>query len=360
MPVEVGIWKLGDRPVRLDPTPLDAESRLEDMIAADPDVLAPGLLVLGRQIATPHGGFVDLLCLDREGRVHVVELKRGKTPREVVAQALDYASWAQGLDYAALKGLFEEKHPGVVFEQAFEDRFGGPPPEDLNESHEIVVVSSQLDPSTERIIGYLADTWGLPVNAVFFRCFRDGPGEYLTRTWLIDPAEIDTKPERVGSGPVKKKEKWDGRSFYVNFGADDNRSWADARRYGFVSAGGGKWYSQTLYNLEPGHRIFVNVPPKRYVAVGEVTGTAQPLRDFKVDVEGRRLPLVEAPRQGYRTDAHIDDDMCEHLVPVRWLADVPLEEGFWEKGLFAIQSSACKLRNQFTIERVLAHFGLEK
>jgi hypothetical protein len=28
-----------------------------------------------------------------EGRIHVIELKRDRTPREVVAQILDYGSW---------------------------------------------------------------------------------------------------------------------------------------------------------------------------------------------------------------------------------------------------------------------------
>ncbi len=41
---------------------------------------------------------------------------------------------------------------------------------------------------------------------------------------------------------------------YVSFGDMSSRSWADALPYGFISAGGGSWYSQTLKLLSPGDR----------------------------------------------------------------------------------------------------------
>jgi len=43
------------------------------------------------------GGIIDLLCIDESGNLIVVELKRDKTPREVTAQTLDYASWVDSL-----------------------------------------------------------------------------------------------------------------------------------------------------------------------------------------------------------------------------------------------------------------------
>jgi hypothetical protein len=38
----------------------------------------------------------------------------------------------------------------------------------------LVVVASELDNSTERIIGYLSANYGVPINAVFFRHFKEG------------------------------------------------------------------------------------------------------------------------------------------------------------------------------------------
>ena len=37
----------------------------------------------------------------------------------------------------------------------------------------------------------------------------------------------------------------------------------------------------------------------------------------------------------------------------------PSRLGFWEKGIFASQHSACKLRQEFTLERLADHFSLD-
>jgi hypothetical protein len=98
MPVEMAIWRMTDAgPVPITYTPLGLERRLEDMIGADPSLIGVELLVVGRQVRTDFGGIIDVLALDSDAHVHVLELKRDRTPRDIVAQALDYGSWAQGL-----------------------------------------------------------------------------------------------------------------------------------------------------------------------------------------------------------------------------------------------------------------------
>ena len=43
----------------------------------------------------------------------------------------------------------------------------------------------------------------------------------------------------------------------------------DAVKYGFVSAGGGRWYSQTLRGLPVGARVFVNIPGAELIPKGQ-------------------------------------------------------------------------------------------
>lgn len=359
MPIEIGIWKLGPKKLERVPlTGIDAESRLENSLASDLSILSPRFLLLGRQVATANGKFIDILAIDQDGNLIVIELKKDRTPRDVVAQVLDYASWVQGLSFDEIAGIYAEKHGGAKLEAGFEEAFGRSLPQEINQEHELIVVASELDPSTERIISYLSDNYGVPVNAVFFRYFRDNGAEYLARSWLIDPQEAEAKASRRPS--TKGREPWNGRDFYVSFGEGETRSWDDARRYGFISGGGGKWYSQTLRALFPGARVFVNLPGRGYVGVGLVKDEVVPVREFQVEVDGKRMPILDAPLKAPEMGAHKDDtELSEYLVRVEWLRDVPREQAYWETGLFALQHTACRMTSRFTIERLTAHFGLE-
>lgn len=360
MPVEVGVWKVNDKPERLRFTSMDEESRLEEILKSDIGILDPTLMLIGSQIRTDYGGRIDLLAIDAEGDVTVVELKRSMTPREVTAQVLDYAAWAQDLTYEQITEIYAAQNSGKPFEQAFSERFDTEDlPERLNESHRLLIVASELDNSTERIIGYLSSNYGVPINGVFFRYFKDGDNEYLARTWLIDPNQAEAQAS-IAAAPKSSKEPWNGRDFYVSLGEDHRRNWEDCRKYGFVSAGGGRWYSATLGNLFPGARVFVNVPGRGYVGVGTVTEEVVPVRDFIVSVNGENLPILEAPHRAERMDDDSDKpDLSEYMVRVEWEKTVPVENAVWEKGMFASQHSACKLRNRFTLERLAERFMVD-
>lgn len=360
MPIEVGVWRLGDKPEKITISSIEKELKLENAVFADLTILSPNLLLIGRQVPTAYGKFIDILAMDRDGNLSLYELKRGRTPREVVAQLLDYGSWVTRLSREEIAEIYSQKNDGEALETGFADVFGGPLPDEVNQQHQLFVVASELDPSTERIISYLSDSYGVPINALFFQYFRDNGNEYLARTWLIDPEEAEVKSSKSASR--KKSEPWNGRDFYISFGEHENekyRSWDDARQYGFVSAGGGRWYSQTLDLLFPGARVFVNIPKKGYVGVGIVKDAAVQAKDFMVMHDGKSVPLLQLPLRAQKMGRDSDPDTAEYVVRVDWLKAVPVEEAYWEKGLFAIQHSACRMRSTFTIQQLSKHFQLE-
>ena len=104
---------------------------------------------IGRQVSTDFGGAIDLLCLDSAGNTVVVELKRGLTPREVTAQALDYASWVKGLSSKELMDKATEyfKNPDSL--ASVQNRFGEELPGELNLGHRALVVAEVRMPSAE-------------------------------------------------------------------------------------------------------------------------------------------------------------------------------------------------------------------
>jgi hypothetical protein len=315
------------------------------------------LLVIGRQVVTDYSGRVDLLCVDQEGTLYVVEIKKDRTPREVVAQAMDYGYWLRDLGYEDVRDIYGRYHPGGDFDEAFRQAFQEEPPETINADHQLVIVASALDPASERIVTY-AQSLGVPLNVVFFQTFEQDGAQLLTRTWLIDPVEETVS--RMPGQAKKQKAPWNGKDWYVGFGESEHRNWEDAQKYGYVSAGGGPWYSGTLRKLPVGGRIFVNLPGKGYVGVGIVAGGAVPARDFKVTHDGNDLRLLDAPHQapGLAERAALEDEDTEWMVPVRWLKTVPANEAITFKGKYGNQNIATKLTHALTRETVLARLGL--
>jgi hypothetical protein len=358
MPIELGIWRIDNGIKRVEFSTIETEHKLESVLNENISLLDPDLMVISCQQPTAYGKFIDLLAIDSQGDLVVIELKRNRTPRKVVAQLLDYASWAQNLSYEDITSIYSENNPGQKFEQAFSEQFEIDPPERLNENHRLLVVSSELDNGTERIIDYLSSGFGVPINAVFFRYFRDEEKEYISRTWLIDPNQAEIQSSKASRS---KKETWNGRDWYVSLGVGEHRNWTDCQRYGFISAGQGQWYSNTLHHLPPGGRVFVCVPKNGYVGVGIVKEKAKRVKDFTVKIDGEDRPILEldlkAPNMGENSD---NEELSEYVVGVDWIKTIPIDQAIWEKGMFANQHSACKLRNKFTIERLTILFDLEE
>jgi hypothetical protein len=358
MPVEMRMWRIdGDKPKPLTTAVLPAEKDLHQFLAQDPSLLGDRLLVIGSEVLTPYGKRLDLLAIDGDGNLHLLELKRDKTPREVVAQILDYGSWVSTLSRDDIIDR-ASKHLDERFEVAFERVFGSPPPDELNSELHLTIVASELDASSERIVTYLRG-FDVPVNAVFFAYLEDEGRRYLARSWLVDDQVVAAAP-----GPKKgKRAQWNGQDWYVNFGTH-GRDWEDGREFGFVSAGGSPRSSGTLRTIPVGDRVNVYVPGSGYVGVGVTLAEAKRFDAAVVQQDGAWAPLAQqALRGNYQ---HVEagqteaDDISEWVLPVRWLAAVPLAGAYNEPGLFYNPNTSCKLRQEFTLERLADHFGLDK
>jgi hypothetical protein len=355
LPIQHAIWQVGQQPTPLTTTKLASEQQLEDMIVREPAILSSQWMLIGRQEITSHGGRIDLLAIAPDGSLVLIELKRDRTPREIVAQALDYASWVAELTADRIVQIYDRFSQGGSLGAAFQKHFGVALDEEtLNQAHQIIIVAAELDPSTERIVAYL-NARDIAINVVFFQVFEHGGQQLLSRAWLIDPSETIVRPEPSDSD----REPWNGE-FYVSFGDPTSRSWEDAQRYGYISAGGGTWYSQTLKRLAPGDRVWVKIPQTGYVGVGVVEQTVQPANSFMVVTDaGERLAMdVVTHGERYRATAN-DPELAEYFVRVQWLQTVPEGQAFNEVGLFGNQNSVCQPTTpkwRHTVERLKTAF----
>lgn len=363
MPIRNAIWTVGGTPRQLVEGRLPSERALEDMIVASPRVLSDEWMLIGRQERTLSGGYIDLLAVAPDGALVLIELKRDRTPREVVAQAIDYAVWVEGLEAQDIDAIYRRFAQGRDLAEDFLARFGQPLDEEtLNNSHQIVIVAASLDDSSERIVSYL-NKRDIAINVLCFQVFDHGDQQLLSRAWLLDPVHTQVSataaPKARG---VRESEPWNGE-FYASFGLGDRRrSWVEARRYGFISAGGGTWYSNTLNLLSTGDRIWVKTPGYGFVGVGEVTGPAQRSSEFTVQTPDGDRPVLDVLSEGDYHRAFVDDpERSDWFVPVRWIHTVPLDDAVNELGMFGNQNTVCKPTTpkwRTTVERLKERWSL--
>ena len=146
----------------------------------------------------------------------------------------------------------------------------------------------------------------------------------------------------VVAGVKGASEPWNGE-FYASFGHGPSRSWSEAVEHGFISGGGGPWYSKTLQLLKPDDRVWVIVPGSGYVGVARVTGEAQRASEFTITTPtGSRSALDVLTQATYHRSDADDPEQCEYFVPVQWLETRPLNQAIKEIGLFGNQNTVCK------------------
>ncbi len=199
MTTEIKVWEVREGRLELiGDTALGSEhleAELESWIAESPGILGDDLLVIGRQRNIEGVGRLDLLCIDRAGKLVIVELKRQSTPREAVAQALDYASWLDGRTDEEISA-FAEEHLHRSLSEAFLEHFQTEMPAVICQNHRVLLVAPRLDATAERIINYLAGRYKVDVNAVFFKYVKLASGQELLMRSVLVP-EVTS----VGAAP---------------------------------------------------------------------------------------------------------------------------------------------------------------
>ena len=202
MATEIKTWEIRDGVLVPVASRLADAGRLEALdleawIASDASIVRPGLHILGRQVAT-RSGPLDLLAIDRSGDLVVIELKRDRLPREVLAQAIDYAADVATWPLEKV-GEVCAKYTGESLEDFFSSAFPDVDPESvtINEQQRIVLVGFTAETSLERMIEWLSDNYGVSINAVLLKYVRTSDGaELLTRTAVISE-ELEQERSRA-------------------------------------------------------------------------------------------------------------------------------------------------------------------
>ena len=137
-------------------TSVSKEIEIENFIEQNPEFLAKDLIIIARQKETLNEKIVDLMGLDKDGNVVIIEIKKDKTPRKVIAQILDYAVWAEDLKYEDLNSIYKDgpstgySNLNGKFQEWTDDI-----ETEFNQNQRLYIVGEEIDPQTEKLARYL-------------------------------------------------------------------------------------------------------------------------------------------------------------------------------------------------------------
>ncbi|RKY14404.1 MAG: hypothetical protein DRP82_04130, partial [Planctomycetota bacterium] len=161
--------------------------------------------VIGSRMRLPSGEELDLLLMDAQGTLTLVELKRGRTARKVIAQILSYAAdlnlmTCEELEQCVRENTRYDSLEEVVEKLQEEESDSGE--FDMEEVRrrieeclkgkklQLLIVSYEVDEETKKIARFLRETYGMKIWCVEFDYFKNEEYEFFV-------------PETIGVEDVK-------------------------------------------------------------------------------------------------------------------------------------------------------------
>jgi len=147
--------------------------------------------------------------------------------------------------------------------------------------------------------------------------------------------------------------------YFFNVGEGPHRSWADCKKYGFLSAGHGKIWGEQAQALRVGDVVVAYLSGKGYVGVGIVIEPAVIAKDFRID--GKRLDELDLVCKEIMDKAD-DPEYAEYPVRIEWKVTCDAREAKWKRkaGLFTTRMAKASLQNQLkTLAFISAAFNID-
>jgi len=223
------------------------ESHMEQWLADNPTAVLPEdearVLVISQE--KPFENVTDVLAIDAQGNLVIIEVKRGQTPRDVIAQALEYASDVADWDYdrlnkTAIQYFEKRKLNFTSLADAYSTTFGIPVAEfselQFNQQQRVFIVGESIEEKIERTARWLLKR-GVSITCLSYTCFVSNdqtPEMFIDFNEVVRPVELHgggypkktspqppTEDEAVGRLPDSLQEiYWELKRRVGNFGGE--------------------------------------------------------------------------------------------------------------------------------------------
>ncbi len=257
-------------------------NHIEEWIRKNPEVLGEELLIISHEYDKfDSNERLDLLALDKEGKLVIIELKRDKTGGSVDFQSLKYCSYCSQLTPQDVVELFSDylnknkdsRDPVDIITdfldlpQGNEDSIN----EILNNSQRFIIVGKEID---KRILSVCA--W-LHENGIVVKCLSIKPFLDENKEILIDFDQI-IPPYKIGDYYIQKKEsKRNRKTIYQPVEITD-------------------FFEKVVENVKENTSLKINYSPRKaYCNIRMGGKVATTLRYFKRDKSFSIHALIKDP-----------------------------------------------------------------
>lgn len=181
---------------------LRERQHIQEWVAANPTILDDGLLIIGKEFSDfdRTNERLDLLAVDRDGKLVIIELKRDDSGADVHWQAIKYASYFAKATEKDIINLLS-RHEGISAEAAeskLQNHLGADDLNALNNDRRIILASHRFAPQVTSAVLWLNEK--APgenlITCVKLTPYQDGDALYLLASRLIPVP--DTEGLRVG------------------------------------------------------------------------------------------------------------------------------------------------------------------
>lgn len=239
------------------------EKDIENWVVGKPQILFSdpnAVMIIASEITGEMQA--DVLAVDSQGNLIIIEIKRHWSDRTVIGQILDYAAQLSKWGYEEFNQRWKihgGESSGNLLDEflKFVDNFSFNQ-EDFLKNRRLYILAAGEDESMKRIISWLRDGYGVPIDFVPFGLYRS-EDETLLRIGKIDVMPIVST-------------KWAGDWFFNSnetFGKD---AYSKMIASNVIAAYGyGPTITEHKMNLPAmGERVFMYVNGKGILAVGKV------------------------------------------------------------------------------------------
>lgn len=246
------------------------EKQIELAVANKPEAIfgagPGGEPVLVVRTSVPGRKMPDIIALDAEGRLVLVECKRGWANRDALAQLLDYAADYATDTAAVLRrdwGHGRGRDSGKTLIEAFREFADDPgfDEEQLGTGQVLVVVASGEAPGFRKIAEYLKSR-GVSIYLVTAKLFRRDNGDLY----------LDVEPMELAPAGELGKADGDERAWLINTDETHSRgAWQRFLESGVAAIWGYPNHGATLEKgARAGDTIYAYVNGRGIIAKGEI------------------------------------------------------------------------------------------